>query len=36
MPGQNDDIDKGGTLRLGAYPCILKENSMINKVLWNK
>lgn len=31
MPGQNDDIDKGGTLRLGAYPCILKENSMIKK-----
>ncbi|MCQ2421007.1 MAG: CTP synthase, partial [Clostridia bacterium] len=21
MPGQNDEIDKGGTLRLGAYPC---------------
>ena len=21
MPGQNDDIDKGGTLRLGSYPC---------------
>ena len=21
MPGQNDDVDKGGTLRLGAYPC---------------
>ena len=21
MPGQSDDIDKGGTLRLGAYPC---------------
>lgn len=21
MPGQSSDIDKGGTLRLGAYPC---------------
>ncbi len=21
MPGQSDNIDKGGTLRLGAYPC---------------
>ena len=21
MPGQNDEIDKGGTLRLGSYPC---------------
>ena len=21
MPGQSEDIDKGGTLRLGAYPC---------------
>lgn len=24
MPGQSDDIDKGGTLRLGAYPCHIK------------
>ena len=23
MPGQSDDIDKGGTLRLGAYPCAI-------------
>ncbi len=23
MPGQNDEIDKGGTLRLGAYPCVI-------------
>ena len=29
MPGQNDEIDKGGTLRLGKYPCELKENSVI-------
>ncbi len=29
MPGQNDEIDKGGTLRLGRYPCILKEGTAI-------
>jgi len=29
MPGQNDEIDKGGTLRLGKYPCVLKEETVI-------
>ena len=29
MPGQNDEIDKGGTLRLGKYPCELKEGTVI-------
>ena len=29
MPGQNDEIDKGGTLRLGKYPCVLRENTVI-------
>ena len=29
MPGQNDDIRKGGTLRLGKYPCVLKEGTVI-------
>ncbi|MCR4706588.1 MAG: gamma-glutamyl-gamma-aminobutyrate hydrolase family protein, partial [Clostridiales bacterium] len=29
MPGQNDEIDKGGTLRLGRYPCVLRENTVI-------
>ena len=29
MPGQNDEIDKGGTLRLGRYPCVLKEKTVI-------
>jgi CTP synthase len=29
MPGQSDSIDKGGTLRLGAYPCeITPETTM--------
>lgn len=27
MPGQSGEIDKGGTLRLGAYPCVLKPHT---------
>lgn len=27
MPGQSDDIDKGGTLRLGKYPCCIKSGT---------
>ena len=27
MPGQSDEIDKGGTLRLGSYPCLIKPNT---------
>jgi len=27
MPGQSNDIDKGGTLRLGAYPCVIREGT---------
>ncbi len=27
MPGQSDEIDKGGTLRLGSYPCEISENT---------
>lgn len=27
MPGQNESIDKGGTLRLGSYPCVIKPGS---------
>ena len=27
LPDQSDDIDLGGTLRLGLYPCKLKEGS---------
>lgn len=29
MPGQSDDIDKGGTLRLGSYPCVIKSGTMM-------
>ena len=27
MPGQSDDVNKGGTLRLGAFPCCIKPGS---------
>jgi CTP synthase len=29
MPGQSDDIDKGGTLRLGAYPCEIADGTVM-------
>ncbi|MCR4660777.1 MAG: CTP synthase [Clostridia bacterium] len=32
MPGQYEDIDKGGTLRLGAYPCVIEENTNMRKL----
>ena len=31
MPGQNDDIDKGGTLRLGAFPCRIEPGTTMMK-----
>ena len=31
MPGQSDDIDKGGTLRLGAYPCNIKPDTTMEQ-----
>ena len=31
MPGQNDEIDKGGTLRLGAYPCVIAPGTTMEK-----
>ncbi|MCR5701206.1 MAG: CTP synthase [Lachnospiraceae bacterium] len=31
MPGQSDSIDKGGTLRLGSYPCHIKEGTLMEK-----
>ena len=27
MPGQSDEINKGGTLRLGAYPCVITPDT---------
>ena len=32
MPGQEELHSTGGTMRLGAYPCLLKENSLAMKV----
>lgn len=31
MPGQSDNIDKGGTLRLGSYPCHITEGTLMEK-----
>ena len=31
LPGQSDDIDKGGTLRLGAYPCVIMPGTTMEK-----
>ena len=36
MPGQYEDIDKGGTLRLGAYPCVLKKDTVIRSLYETK
>lgn len=29
--GQSDEIDKGGTMRLGAYPCDIKPGTLLEK-----
>jgi CTP synthase len=29
LPDQNDEINKGGTLRLGAYPCKIKKDTQM-------
>jgi len=31
LPGQKDNTRIGGTLRLGAYPCSIKENTLAKK-----
>mgnify|MGYP002623190063 CR=1 FL=1 len=31
LPDQNDEINKGGTLRLGAYPCRIVPGSVMEK-----
>ncbi len=31
MPGQNDEIDKGGTLRLGSYPCVIAAGTRMEQ-----
>ena len=32
MPGQSDEIDKGGTLRLGKYPCVIKSGTTMERL----
>lgn len=31
MPGQSDNIDKGGTLRLGSYPCHIAAGTLMER-----
>ncbi|MBP3629281.1 MAG: gamma-glutamyl-gamma-aminobutyrate hydrolase family protein, partial [Anaerotignum sp.] len=31
MSGQSDEVDKGGTLRLGSYPCEIKEKTTMKR-----
>ncbi len=31
MPGQSENIDKGGTLRLGAYPCVIADGTTMGR-----
>lgn len=31
MPGQSEEIEKGGTLRLGSYPCHIKPGSLMER-----
>ena len=32
MPGQSDDVEKGGTLRLGSYPCDIASGTLLEKL----
>ena len=36
LPDQSDDTDKGGTLRLGAYPCVIEDNTTMAKAYGKK
>jgi CTP synthase len=31
MPGQSDEVKKGGTLRLGSYPCVITPGTLMEK-----
>ena len=31
MPGQSEDISKGGTLRLGSYPCVIAPGTTMER-----
>jgi len=32
MPDQQGNLPKGGTMRLGAYPCVLREGSLLQRI----
>jgi CTP synthase len=32
MEGQGDTIKKGGTMRLGSYPCVIKKGTQTYKI----
>ena len=36
LPDQSDETQKGGTLRLGSYPCVLKEGTKISEAYGQK
>jgi len=36
MPGQSDEVKKGGTLRLGSYPCVIKPNTIMEECYHTK
>ncbi len=36
LPGQSDNTDKGGTMRLGSYPCELEDNTISLKAYKTK
>lgn len=36
MPDQSEEVNKGGTLRLGSYPCIVKEHSLLSRLYGKK
>ncbi|MBQ6229500.1 MAG: CTP synthase [Eubacterium sp.] len=31
MPGQSDSVNKGGTLRLGSYPCVVTPGTLMER-----
>ena len=36
MPGQSDEVDKGGTLRLGSYPCVIGAGTLMERCYGQK
>lgn len=36
MLGQSDDINKGGTLRLGSYPCVIRSGTVLEQCYGKK